>query len=303
MDEGPSWLLVAATSLLDLGLAAVCGSLASLAWLRGARSAWADEGRRRARGALLASGVGVAVAAMATLCAQAAAMAGVTLAEVGPELGPVLRATQIGHAWSMAAPCLLLVLVAGFAALRGGGIAIPAAALGALGVIACRAAASHAAIHGPLSIAVVVEAIHLALTSLWIGAVLAASLLFAARSIDSAARPDAAAWVQRLSTTATVALAGIVATGLFNAYRGLDSPSEIVSTPWGRLLALKLVLVAGAVALGGWNRMVVMPVLLPAMDLGPMRRLQRIVRIEALLLVAALIVAVLLSNTAPGAAT
>jgi copper transport protein len=41
----------------------------------------------------------------------------------------------------------------------------------------------------------------------------------------------------------------------------LDTPSELISTAWGRLLILKLVAVGSAAAMGAYNHFIVIPML------------------------------------------
>ncbi len=309
MNDGPSWLLIAATVALDLGLATMLGSVASSVWLRRARSVWGQAFGRRSRSFLLLATSFTAVAMIALLVVQTSVMADVALRDVGSELGSVLGSTQIGHAWLAAAPCLLLVLIASAASLRSPSPWLNSiAALALVALIGCRAAASHAAIHGPVSLAVAVEALHLLLIGLWIGMVLMTAVALDTASVDGAGaggRGDASIWITQLSATATLVLAGIVSTGLANAWRGMGAISDLASTDWGRLLVLKLLFVGIAILLGGWNRMVTMPALLPALKRAdasvevPLRRFVGVARLEAVVLVVALIFAAVLAASAP----
>ncbi|CAL8477079.1 protein of unknown function (plasmid) [Caballeronia sp. S22] len=65
------------------------------------------------------------------------------------------------------------------------------------------------------------------------------------------------AFCTRLSHLATVALGVVVVTGIYNATQniaGLNAP--LLSVLYGQILTLKLVVVALAVLLGGYNRMI-----------------------------------------------
>ena len=116
-------------------------------------------------------------------------------------------------------------------------------------------------------------------------------------------RADIAAWVQSLSTVATRALIVVTGTGLFNAWRGVGSPADLVGNPYGNTLLVKVGLVAVAVALGAFNRFRVMPRLAAALraPLGhsarPQERFVQVLRIEAVVLFAALIAAAVLSSS------
>ena len=104
-----------------------------------------------------------------------------------------------------------------------------------------------------------------------------------------------------LSTSATYALGGIVATGLANAWYNVGIPADLTGNPYGAALLLKLALVAIAVLLGGVNRFFVMPALTAAgpVPLAALRRFTLILRVEAVVLSGVLIFAAILSSTPP----
>ena len=98
-------------------------------------------------------------------------------------------------------------------------------------------------------------------------------------------RTDGARWVEALSSTATLALAGVVLTGALNVWRGAGgSVGQLAGTPYGTVLWVKLGLVGVAATLGGANRFFVMPRLLGALRGPPFAvepPLRRFVRIRA----------------------
>jgi putative copper resistance protein D len=152
----------------------------------------------------------------------------------------------------------------------------------------------------------VVNWTHLILICLWIGEVIVAGQVVLAsppgEALDN--RNDCARYVESLSASATFALVGIFATGLFNAWYNLGSPKALLGNPYGTTLLIKLALVTGAVMLGGINRFVVMPGLIAALHTGgaankAARQFTVILRIEGLVLAAVLVMAAILSSTAP----
>jgi putative copper resistance protein D len=301
----------AATVALNAAAAiALGGGMASL-WLRRAESPWASLRLRRVR---IAAIVGLAVALLTSallLWLEAAAIAEVPVAEAGASAWTMLSATHYGLAWKigMAALVFAIVLTAVCGVAKRG--RLPSIlSLAALAVFFySRSMVSHAADEGDLSLRLVVEWVHLTLISLWVGEVFIAGALVlpAAKHTPASGRPDRANYVAALSTSATVALAGIFATGLFSAWRNLGGFANVIGNPYGDTLLIKLALVGFAAALGGFNRFIVMPPLLArerdaalASDASA-RKFGLVLQIEAAMLFGVLILAAMLSSTAPPA--
>jgi putative copper resistance protein D len=315
MGEGPlPGLLVAGTVAVHLALALVIGGVASQAWLRSTRSAWRDQVVRQAVGAArLGFALGLA-ALPAWFWLEAAVATETPLLHAASATATVLRHTHLGHAWAIG---LVAWFVAGptLVGANAGGVASRpgrlAAGLLALGVfVATRSVVSHAASRGDATLDVAVDWLHIVLTSLWVGIVLAGMRLALPGSAAPASdRDDATRWVSRLSTTATVALAGIVATGVFKVWRSYEptgSVGEYLGSAYGQVLSVKLVLVAAAVALGGFNRFRVLPPLLatlasaqPPGSADWRARLVAILRVEAATLALVLVAAAVLGSTEP----
>lgn len=295
----------AATALLNLAMAVAFGATLSQAWLLRAGSGWAAR-KRPALPRLLWSMLALAaLASVAVLWLEAASLAEVAPADAGPEVLTVLGATHYGRAWIVGA-CALLATAA-LAPFRHR-LALGARILAIVVFFYSRAALSHAVGDGPFSLAVAIEWLHLVLVSVWVGEVILAGLFTLAPvgQANAQDRDDMANYVEALSTSATVALAGIFATGLFNAWRGLGGIGNLAGTEYGLILIVKLALVAGAALLGGFNRVIVMPSLLAALRGAPggaqgrpARTFVLVLQIEALVLSGALIAAAILSSTAP----
>jgi putative copper resistance protein D len=213
----------------------------------------------------------------------------------------MLRETHYGHAWSIGFVALALALVAG-AAGRKAGFAV--AALGVAAFAYSRSAVSHAAGAGDFTLRVAIDWVHLLLACLWVGMVLvgAFSALRAPARTPSDAF-DAAAWVAALSSTATGALAVIFLTGALKVWWATPSVAGLRASDYGAVLLVKLSLVAVAVALGGFNRLRVMPALLDELRAAGSpssafrRRFVQVLRIEALVLLLVLVAAAVLSGT------
>src|SRR6266850_4527494 len=100
MDERMlAGLMLADTVLINIGLAVMVGSCASLAWMRRADSPWALRTQAQARVLLRAAAGLSALSSLLLLWMQAASMAEVPLFEAWTAIVAVLSGTQFGHAW------------------------------------------------------------------------------------------------------------------------------------------------------------------------------------------------------------
>lgn len=299
----------AATVILNLALAIAVGAGATMLWTARGASGWMRTQGRRARLAGLAALAAAMLASMAVLWLEAAAMAEVPLTQAGEAAFSMLTATHLGLAWK--AGMAALVFSNGAMALAGPDRRAGAMACLSLAGLAAflytRSMVSHAAAAGDFSLIMVVDWIHLTLVCLWVGEVIVAGHIVLASPLGEA--PDSrnvrAAYVESLSTSATIALVGIVATGLFNAWYNLGNPKALIGNPYGATLLIKLALVMGAVLLGGTNRFIIMPGLLAALRCAgaaadkSARQFTLVLRVEALVLVAVLVMAAILSATSP----
>jgi putative copper resistance protein D len=113
-------------------------------------------------------------------------------------------------------------------------------------------------------------------------------------------RHDCAAYLKSLSRSATIALGGIFATGMFSAWHNGGSAGALTGSAYGLTLIVKITLVLAAAMLGGFNRFFVMPKLIASLADG--RQFTLILRVEAAVLLGALTLAAILSSTPPPAA-
>lgn len=267
-------LQAGATLALNAGFAWLIGSLLARRWLGGSNSRLLD------RTDIVAS-VACMAGSLLALWVATALMGEVGLSEALAMLPAVLVQTAYGQA-GLAGMVIAGVMVA--VPHRYWRVRVLLLALFAL----ARASTSHAGEHGLASIAVGVEWMHLVLVGVWLGGVGVAAWVV---------RPMPATYLASLSTAATVALGGIVATGLFNVFQRIAAVDQMVSDPYGVALTVKLVLFAGAAGLGAYNRFVGFP---RALGGQPARALL-VLRIESLVLLAALAAAAVLVSTQPPA--
>jgi putative copper resistance protein D len=294
-----------ATVILNLAVAVAVGAAATRLWTAGMTSPWSQlQGGRARRTGIGALAVAI-VASVCTLWLEAASMAEVPPTQAGAETWTMLTATHLGTAWQIGAAALVVSLVA---MLRHYGKSWTRASLAAIALfLYSRSMVSHASAGGDFSLMMIVDWVHLLLISLWVGEVVVSGLVVLPSLPGElpANRGDCSRYVESLSTSATVALVGIFATGLVNAWYSLGNVNALTATPYGTTLLVKLALVMGAALLGGMNRFMVMPGLVAALRAGgavaetPARRFTMILRAEALVLLAVLVMAAILSSISP----
>ena len=294
MDDATlAGLRTAASAVRDIGFATMVGALATLALLQDTSSDWAARGARRCRTLFAQASLLALAAGLAWMAVQAISMSDLAPAAALLSAGDVVVDTAFGRAWAIEtlalAACLAIANARRYrpVPLRTLGVAVTVVAV-------AHASAGHAGANG-LGWLVPAMAVHMLATGLWAGSVFAVAL-GVLRGHPHAV--DGVRYARRLSALATAALAGVVATGAASAWHALGGSvaplAPATASPWGVALDAKLALVAAAVALGGLNRFAVMPTL-PA----SWPRFVRVLRIEAVLLLAVLVAAAWLANGEP----
>lgn len=292
-----------ATVAVNLGVALALGAALSEAWLRRASSPWALGQQHWLRGAALAGLATALPADIAVLWLEAAAMAEVPVGAAGPAAYALLGTTHFGACWLAG----FGALAAAAASLPRSGAAGPFRLLALAGFLYSRSMLGHASAEGDLSWPMAADWLHFLLISVWVGEVLVAGAGTLRRAaVARAGRLEQARYVEALSQSATLALAGIAVSGVYAAWRALGTLDNLTGNPYAAVLLVKLSLVAGAALLGGANRFVVMPGLLAGLredgNARAARRFARVLQLEALVLVAVLVAAAVLSSTAPPSA-
>ncbi|MBC9005931.1 copper resistance CopC/CopD family protein [Micromonospora aurantiaca (nom. illeg.)] len=146
----------------------------------------------------------------------------------------------------------------------------------------------------PRMIVVAADVAHTLAAAVWVGGVLLLAALLLGRA-RLGAPTGAAEMAVRFSVpaTAAVTLTGVAGVALTVAI--LDRPGHLVSTSWGRVLLVKVALVAVVAVIGLYNSRRVVPRLDDPVP-GGTRRLRRTVLVEAVLMVAVLLVTAILVN-------
>ncbi len=316
-------LRVAASAGVDIGFATAVGALATAALLRGAASAWGATCVRRAWGLCGLACAAALGASLAWIWIEAISMTELAPGAALRAIGDIAVDTRFGHAWAIAmlawttcATCAALawrhqrrgqVLILAFHETQESRpdprtASIAAACIALVVAAVAHASAGHAGANG-FGISTVVIAVHLLAIGAWAGAVFAAVLVVAPGRVDPA---EALRYASRLSSLATMALVLVLVTGALAAWHGLGGSlaplSPRTGSTWGLVLDAKLAGVALAIALGGFNRVVTLPALRSATGQdASWRRFARVLRVEAVVMLAVLVAAALLGNGEPPA--
>ena len=118
------------------------------------------------------------------------------------------------------------------------------------------------------------DLVHLLAAGAWLGGLPALALLLAQGrgKTDPAARDFASAATRRFGWLGMVCVTALLASGLFTSWNLLAGPGDLLATDYGRLLSLKLALVAAMLAIAAVNRFHLTPWLAAP---GAVRALQR----------------------------
>ncbi len=174
--------------------------------------------------------------------------------------------------------------VAGLARLAGGMLAAVVATLALLAAALAPALSGHASAADPQGLMRPAVFLHVLAIAAWTGALVPLGLSLARRE---AGAPQA---LMRFSRAIPAIVAVLVVAGLVLTVVQVETPRALVETAYGRLLAVKLGLLAGLFVLAAVNRWL-LTTRVAAGDPGAMRRMVRAVALETLVVVAILAVA------------
>ena len=146
--------------------------------------------------------------------------------------------------------------------------------------------AGHALDRGRSPIEVVVDVVHVAAASVWLGGLVALALALRGPG-------DRAATMRRFSNVALVSVAALGITGIVRALSELASFSQLWTTGYGRALLVKTALLGALVAIGWINRYRLVP-------RAAAVELRRNVAVELVLLAGLVIAVALLTDLRPG---
>ena len=213
---------------------------------------------------------------------------------VASNLFGVATGTAWGAGWWLQAG-LGLLIAAGIALSRPSGLRTAGWGVIALGVLLLPVVAivsGHAWAASPRTIAAGATYLHVVAAGSWVGGLFC--LVFAGLPAlrthgDAEAReqPGLAGMVNAFSRVALVAVGLLALTGIIKVWVHIGAFSELWTTAWGRSLLVKVLIVAGVMALGFYNWRVVRPALADS----PRPGLLRIPALVELLLGAAAVIA------------
>lgn len=257
----------------------------------------------------------VLVSGVLWLAVQAASMSGVTMAALDRgALAAVLTETLFGQTW------LVRLAVAGVLAGalvflrradgRRAGAALGAGTLLSGALLGSLAWTGHAVAENGADRIVHLSAdvLHLIAAGAWLGALLplAGALSHARRAADAAALRSATNATRRFSILGIASVGTLIATGVANAWYTVGTLPALVGTHYGRLLLVKLALIAAMLVLAAINRLRLTPRLGLSEDPAPSEpasaaigALRRNALAEALLGLAVIGVVAVLGVTVP----
>lgn len=288
-----------------LGVALAGGTLTfrALVWVPAARVL----GSAGARDAPVAIWAGVAGAVLALhagflaflLGAYPIAGGGGLSSFAATEIIPIRTATHLGQAWTLTTFAWLAVL-----GLLVGAWVTPQRReplLAGAGVLSLCVAfgiswASHPASHGALALGA--DYAHLLAAALWLGGLVGLAILVGVvRSLSRSSREALArACVVRFSRLAVPVVVMLALAGLYLALRELPALSALTTTRYGITLLIKSALAVSALAIGAYHNRSVVPRIAAG---APVAGMRRTLALEASLLLAAGVLAGILSQTAP----
>lgn len=298
LEYGASWLHFVA---LFLGGGAVVGHLVlTRAAASAGDGALASRVRRSADRALRVAG-GLLVPAFGAILARQLLEFRDPFVPLSEDL-ELLMGTDWGAAWRWASGA---AVVAALALLTAGctrvGRWIGGLALVLTGIYP--AFTGHAAALEPRSVSIALDVAHVWAASAWIGGL--GLLVVALRPAEAAPAASgerdlgeaARILVRAFSPVALASVAILAGSGVWAGLRHLDAPIDLVVEPWGRILAVKLVVVGAALGFGfrNWRR------LTPGLTTpGGSAAMRRSAGVELVLGHLALLVTAVLIRTGPG---
>ena len=201
-------------------------------------------------------------------------------------------ATRHGHATVVRLVLVIFVLILGLGARKPKRVDNWLFALSGLGILGTFSFLSHAAtLHGPL--ALLADLGHFTAATLWGGAVFYVSLspAWQREPVETAL----ATTMKRVSSLGLACVLLLTATGIYASLLHLEQPAQLVTTPYGLALTVKLVLVNVILGIAALNRWW----FLPALQRGGPQRLGQMLRLEAVLLITVFAATGLLTTRAP----
>lgn len=249
----------------------------------------------------------LALCACVDLILRTAVMADVDLSETWNFIPKVLMRSDYGFYWRWRVGVWVVMLLAAlWILIRGWSfLSVWLLLIASLVTTLLTSVTGHAGEDGLLTVANMVNWLHLVSISLWGGAVIVYAVVVMPEIRKQGDSGQAATAIGRLSTLATMALGVVLLSGIFNSWRQLNELSELWTTSYGWVLMTKLVLVAIMMLIGALNRFHWVPKLLAwQRDRGeswgaPAHHLLQVLRLDSALFIAILMAAVVLGFQPP----
>jgi putative copper resistance protein D len=319
----PAWL--------ELIFLTLCiGTLVCRLWVFDAPAAAASSHEKIPERLWLLFRIGTAAimaCALADLLIAAAEMSEGPVASVFPALPTVILKTHFGRVWIIRIAALLLLTVtmqAGRRYRESRGVLFFMLSLGLI-IAMTESASGHASDAGDFSVAEIVDWLHILAASVWGGGLFALAVIILPRFIKQDDWTAIARAAGRFSRIAGYAVGVIAVTSLYNAWSYVGSFAALLKSAYGLTVLAKIILLFFLIQFGAFNRYVSVPLLRERAGMSPARRgvidrfahkllspvrrkqdqhhsasrFLRIVRIEAVLVVAALLCAALLRHEVP----
>ncbi len=209
------------------------------------------------------------LSSLALLWLRTAALADVPVAEAGGYLWRVISHSQFGTVWlwRLAAIAVMTAIWFGRARwnLRPAGFVLILSA--SVVVAITTSATSHAGDEGLLRLDNFVNILHICAGASWGGAVIV-YLAMLRRMSRQGFEEDIATSAVRLSTLATLALAAVLPSGLYNAWEHIPKLADLWESGYGNTLLLKLAFVGVMMTIGALNRLRIIPNMLRSIRAG-----------------------------------
>jgi len=219
-----------------------------------------DAARARLRRWITACLVVLLVATCAELVVRTQAMSDASLAASVASVPSVMTGTHLGQILTARLAAVVVALLLSF---ERGRMFRAVALLATLAIALSLSLTGHAADWGDLTLSVAVDWAHAVAASTWAGGLIALALV-AGRGGTTWSRESLAAVASGFSRLAGPSLLAVVVTGSYNAWVQLGALSRLLTTNYGRVLIVKLLLVAVLVWLGAVNRYRLLPRLAPS---------------------------------------
>jgi copper transport protein len=287
-----------------LGVALAGGALVvrALVWRPAAR-VLGEDGSRDAPIALWIGVAGAVIGLHAGLLAflvdSYPIVGGGVLNYIDTQIIPIRVGTHVGQAWTLmtfAWLAVLALLIAAWVTPRRREPLLLVAGCLALATAFGLSYASHSDSVDTLTL--LADYAHLVASALWVGGLVSLALIVGV--VRPFARPAREAFTRaclvQWSGLAIAIVVQLAVAGGYLALRELPNASSLFTTAYGRTLLVKSAITLGAIALGGYHHRIVVPRIAGG---EPAITIRRTLTVEATLLLAALVLAAILSQTAP----